>query len=272
MFLVSWWLKKLYEKELKMIKLSVCIEALYNKFPYIERIEKSAAIGVNAFEFWGWGNKDIDAIKAAKDKFGLTLATFGADAGGPLVDPSNRGKIADGMKQSAEVAHKLDCKGLIVTTGNEIPDVRRGTQHQSIVDGLKIAAKIMEDEGIILCLEPLNILVNHKGYYLATSAEGFEIIDEVGSPNVKLLYDIYHQQITEGNLIDTITANIDKIGHFHLADVPGRHEPGTGEINYKNVFKSIAETNYQGFFGTEYWSIGSDDDSLKMLLDMTKDM
>jgi len=255
-----------------MIKLSVCIEALYNKFPFIERIEKSAAVGVKAFEFWGWGNKDIDGIKAAKDKFGLTLATFGADAGGSLVDPSNRGKIADGMKRTAEVAHKLDCKSLIVTTGNEIPDVRRGAQHQSIVDGLKIAAKIMEDEGIILCLEPLNILVNHKGYYLATSAEGFEIIDEVGSPNVKLLYDIYHQQITEGNLIDTITANIDKIGHFHLADVPGRHEPGTGEINYKNVFKSIAETNYQGFFGTEYWPIGSDDDSLKMLLDMTKDM
>lgn len=256
-----------------MIKFSVCIEALYGKIPtYVERIEKVANVGMKAFEFWGFGNKDIDAIKSAKDKYGLEVATFGADVGGPLVDPANRNKIVDGLKKSAEIAHKLDCKSLIVTTGNEILGVSRDEQHKSIVDGLKIAAKVMEDEGLTLCLEPLNILVNHKGYYLYTSSEAFQIIDEVGSPNIKILYDIYHQQITEGNLIATITANIEKIGHFHLADVPGRHEPGTGEINYRNVFKSISQTGYDKFVGLEYWPIGSDDDSLKMLLDMTKDL
>jgi len=255
-----------------MIKFSVCIEALYGKLPFVERIERVADVGMKAFEFWGWGNKDIDTIKTAKDKFGLEVATFGADVGGPLVDPSNRGKIQDGLKRSAKTAHKLDCKRLIVTTGNEIQGVPREKQHQSIVDGLKVSAEVMEAEGMTLCLEPLNILVNHKGYYLSTSAEGFQILDEVGSSSIKLLYDIYHQQITEGNLIATITANIDKIGHFHLADVPGRHEPGTGEINYKNVFKSISASGYKGFVGLEYWPIGSDDDSLKMLLDMTTDM
>ncbi|MGQ9609123.1 MAG: hydroxypyruvate isomerase family protein [bacterium] len=256
-----------------MIKFSVCIEALYGKIPnYVERIERVASVGMKAFEFWGFGNKDIDAIKSAKDKYGLEVATFGADVGGPLVDPANRSKIVDGLKRSAEIAHKLDCKSLIVTTGNEIPGVSRDEQHKSIVDGLKIAAKVMEDEGLTLCLEPLNILVNHKGYYLYTSSEAFQIVDEVGSPNIKILYDIYHQQITEGNLITTITANIGKIGHFHLADVPGRHEPGTGEINYRNVFKSISQTGYDKFVGLEYWPIGSDDDSLKMLLDMTKDL
>lgn len=255
-----------------MIRFSACIEALYGKQPFIERIGKVASVGMKAFEFWGAGNKDIDAIKAEKDKHGMTLAVFGADVGGPLVDPANRGKIKDGLKRSAEIVHKLDCERLIVTTGNEIQGVSRGKQHQSIVEGLKVAAEVMEAEGITLCLEPLNILVNHKGYYLYTSAEGFQIIDEVGSPNVKLLYDIYHQQITEGNLIGTITANIDKIGHFHLADVPGRHEPGTGEINFRNVFKSISQTDYDGFVGLEYWSLGSDDDSLKMLLDMTADL
>jgi hydroxypyruvate isomerase len=255
-----------------MLKFSVCIEALYNKYPFIERIEKVSAIGMKYFEFWGWGNKDIDAIKSAKDKYGLEVAIFGADAGGPLVDPANRIKIADGMKKSAVVAHKLDCKRLILTTGNEIAGVSRNDQHRSIVEGLKIAARIMEDEDLTLCLEPLNVLVNHKGYYLSTSKEAFQIVDEVGSPKVKILYDIYHQQITEGNLIDTITANIDKIGHFHFADVPGRHEIGTGEINYKNVFKSISETKYEGFLGTEYWPIGSDDESLKNIMEMTKDM
>jgi len=256
-----------------MIKFSVCIEALYGKVPtYVERIERSASVGMKAFEFWGFGNKDIDAIKAAKDRLGMQVGTFGADAGGPLVDPSNRSKIRDGMKKSAEVAHKLDCKSLIITTGNEIAGVSREQQHQSIVDGLKVAAEIMEDEKLTLCLEPLNILVNHKGYYLSTSPEAFQIVDEVGSPSVKILYDIYHQQITEGNLIDTITANINKIGHFHLADVPGRHEPGTGEINFKNVFKSIAETGYDKFVGLEYWPKGPDDDSLRMLLEMTADL
>jgi len=188
------------------------------------------------------------------------------------VEPANRAKLPETLKKSVEIAHKLDCKRMLVTTGNEIEGVPRKKQHQSIVDGLKVAAKIVEAEDITLCLEPLNILVNHKGYYLYTSEEGFEIIDEVGSPNVGLLFDIYHQQITEGNLIDNITASIDKITHFHVADVPGRHEPGTGEINYKNVFKSISDAGYDGYVGLEYWPAGSDDDSLKYLLDMTADM
>lgn len=255
-----------------MIKFSACIEALYKDVPFTERIERVAAVGMKAFEFWGWGNKDIDAIKVAKDKAGLEVATFGANVGGSLVEPSNRDKLPDSLKRSVEVAHKLDCKRMLVTTGNEIEGVRRGGQHQSIVDGLKMAAEILESEGITLSLEPLNILVNHKGYYLSTSAEGFQIVDQVGSSSLGLLYDIYHQQITEGNLIATITDNIDKIAHFHVADVPGRHEPGTGEINYKNVFKSIAESGYDGFVGLEFWPEGPDDDALKMLLDMTADM
>ena len=255
-----------------MIRFSACIEALYRNSPFIERIEKVAAVGMKAFEFWGWGNKDIDAIKAAKDKFGLQVATFGADVGGALVEPANRVKLSEGLKRSIEVAYKLDCRRLLVTTGNEIQGVSREQQHQSIVDGLRVAAKIVEAAGITLCLEPLNILVNHKGYYLYTSAEGFQIIDEVGSPNVKLLFDIYHQQITEGNLIANITASIGKISHFHVADVPGRHEPGTGEINYKNVFKAISDSGYDGFVGLEFWPVCPDDDALKALLDMTKDL
>jgi len=251
-----------------MIKLSCCIEALFNKIPYPERIKKAASLGVPAFEFWGWSNKDLDEIKRAKDGAGINLATFSCETGGPLVDPSNRDKLVEGTKRSIEAAKKLDCQRLLVTTGNEIQGVSRAEQHKSIVDGLKAIAGMLEDAGIIVTLEPLNILVNHKGYYLYTSEEGFEIIDEVDSPSVKLLYDIYHQQITEGNLIDTITNNIDKIGHFHMADVPGRHEPGTGEINYKNVFKAISETDYDGFVGMEFWPIAPDEEAVKIVVDI----
>ena len=255
-----------------MIRFSACIEALYKDVPFVERIEKVAAVGMNTFEFWAWGNKDIDAIKAAKDKFGLKVGTFGSDVGGSLVDPSNRDNLPEAMKRSVEVAHKLDCDRMLVTTGNEIDGMSRKDQHQSIVDGLRMAAEIVEPESIKLCLEPLNILVNHAGYYLYTSDEGFQIIDEVGSPNVGLLYDIYHQQITEGNIIATITANMDKITHFHMADVPGRHEAGTGEINYKNVFKSISDSEYEGLMGLEFWPECPDDDALKALLDMVEGM
>lgn len=251
-----------------MVRLSCCIEALFNKIPYPERIKKSAKLGVPAFEFWGWSNKDLDEIKKAQDEAGIQLATFSCESGGPLVDPNCRDNLVEGTKRSIETAKKLDCQRLLITTGNEIQGVSRAAQHKSIVDGLKAIAGLLEDAGIIITLEPLNILVNHKGYYLYTSEEGFEIIGEVGSPNVKLLYDIYHQQITEGNLIDTITANINKIGHFHMADVPGRHEPGTGEINYKNVFKAISETDYDGFVGMEFWPVAPDDEAVKITVDL----
>jgi hypothetical protein len=117
----------------------------------------------------------------------------------------------------------------------------------------KLLAPLVEAVGITVVVEPLNVLVDHPGYYLTTSAEGFEILDEVGSQAVKLLFDIYHQQITEGNLLANIVPHIKQIGHFHVADVPGRHEPGTGEINYANVFHAIDKAGYEGFVGLEYW-------------------
>lgn len=236
-----------------MIALSGCAEALFRDLPFVERIAAIKDLGLPAFEFWGYANKDIDAIAGAQHKTGLAVSSISCDTGGPLVNPANRESFAPAAKRSIEVAERLGCHTLIVTVGQEVPGVSRAEQHRSIVDGIKTVTPIVERAGVTLVVEPLNVLVNHKGYYLATTAEGIEIVDEVGSPNVKLLYDIYHQQITEGNLIDTIRATIGKIGHFHMADVPGRHEPGTGEINYESVFRAIAETSYDGYIGLELW-------------------
>lgn len=116
-------------------------------------------------------------------------------------------------------------------------------------------APFLEEAGVTLVVEPLNILVDHPGYYLYSSEEAFQIIDEVGSPNVKVLFDIYHQQIMEGNLISRIQRNINKIGHFHAADNPGRHELYMGEIQYLNVFRAIEETGYRGYIGFEYFPL-----------------
>ena len=114
---------------------------------------------------------------------------------------------------------------------------------------------MLETAGRTLVIEPLNELVDHAGYYLIRSDEAFEIVEEVGSSNVKVVFDIYHQQISEGHLIRNIIQNIDKIGHFHAAGNPGRNELTRGEIHYPQVFEAIQSTNYEGYVGLEYWPV-----------------
>lgn len=244
------------------IKLSACIEMLFADLPFTDRILAAHDAGCEAVEFWGWRTKDLDAIAATIEETGLSLAAFTTDCGGDLCDPEATREWVEDAAESIETAEKLNARGLIVTTGDELMDIPRDQQHAAIVEGLESVTAYARKKNINLYLEPLNILVDHAGYYLSTSEEGFEVVEEVDSPNLRLLYDIYHQQITEGHLIPTITKNIDKIGHFHVADVPGRHEPGTGEINYENVFSAIAETEYDGFVGMEFRPTGSSEEAI----------
>ena len=245
------------------LKLSACIEMIFNTVPeFVDRIDRVADCGLPAFEFWGWHSKDLPAVRERADRLGLKIAGMGCDSTGALVDPSNTAAWVEGAKESIGKAVEFGVPTLIVTTGNEL-SMPRNLQHEAIVAGLKGIAPEAEAQGITLVLEPLNIRVDHKGYYLSTSDEGFDIVREVRSPRVKLLYDIYHQQITEGHLIPRITESIGLIGHFHCADVPGRFEPGTGEINYVHVFRAIAETDYEGFIGLEFRSTGDHGDAVK---------
>jgi hydroxypyruvate isomerase len=125
---------------------------------------------------------------------------------------------------------------------------------------------LLEEAGITLLLEPLNGKVNHPGIYLESSDEGFEIIREVGSPNVKILFDIYHQQITEGDIIRRMTSNIDLIGHIHCAGNPGRHELDSGELDYGRIFKALESAAYKGYAGIEYFPAESPTEGLMRLL------
>jgi hydroxypyruvate isomerase len=158
-----------------------------------------------------------------------------------------------GLQQSVETAKALDLNILISQVGNEVPGVPRAEQHESLVEGLKTAADLLDHTGITLVIEPLNVLVDHAGYYLIRSDEAFQVVDAVGSPQVKVVFDIYHQQISEGHLIANITNNIDKIGHFHAAGNPGRHELQIGEINYPQIFDAIVQAGFNGYLGLEYF-------------------
>jgi len=244
-------------------RLSACIEMLYTQLPFNERPAAVKKAGLPAFEFWGLGGKDLEALSRTSRDLGLEIAACVADVGGPLVAEGSAERIVEPMKASIKAAKTLGTKRMIVTVGNEIRGVERAVQHDRIVAAMKAAAPLVEDADVTLVIEPLNTRVNHKGYYLWSSDEGFQIVDEVGSPRVKLLFDIYHQQIMEGDLARRITGNLAKVGHLHVADNPGRHEPGTGEIDYAFLFRTITSAGYNGFFGLEFSPTGSPDDALK---------
>ncbi|MEK6405790.1 MAG: TIM barrel protein [Acidobacteriota bacterium] len=234
------------------VRLSVCIDMIMTEIPFLERMERVKRLGYPAFEFWEWKNKDVEAILRTKNELGLEVATIMGSGWKHMNSEDARKTFVSEIQASLATAKRLGVKTLIVTTGFEDKRIPRSEQHANYVAALKAAAPFAEQAQVTLVLEPLNIKVDHPGYYLQTAKEGFEMIDEVGSPALKMLFDIYHHQIMEGNVIQDITKNIGKIAHFHVADVPGRHEPGTGEINYANVFRAIAATGYQGFVGLEF--------------------
>jgi len=229
-------------------------------------MEKVAEAGYPGFEFGDWRAQDPTSITRLKQRLGLEcvciVGNIGVNPKGMgLCDPAEREGFLKEVRASAEAARRFETKRLVVLTGNKVSTLARDQQHASIVEGLKRAQDIVAPYGITLILEvintlapvePLNPKTNHLDYYLNRTPEAFAIVREVGSPFVKILFDLYHVQIMEGNLIETLRANIGAIGHFHVGDVPGRHEPGTGEIHHGNVFKAIYETGYRDFVAMEY--------------------
>ncbi len=250
-----------------MIKLSACIEMLFPEIEnFVDRIPAAAKAGLDAVEFWSYSGKDLEAIATASQKAGLPIAAICLEAPEGMLDMHLADRFAEDTARAIEAARIINCKTLIATTGWGKDASDRAWGHAGIVACLKAAAPLAEAAGVTLVLEPLNILVDHAGYFLSTSAEGFEIVEQVNSPAVKLLYDIYHQQITEGNLIANITSHIDDIGHFHAADNPGRNEPGTGEINYANVLAALNEAGFEKFVGLEFKPTKPTPESLKLIL------
>jgi len=230
-----------------------------------DKIRQAAALGYKACEFWGWWGEDLAAIRQAADESGVAIGSI-CTKFVSLVDPAARSEYLAGLTESIAAAKQLGCRYLISQTGQDRAGVSREEQSASLVAGLQAAAPLLESAGITLVVEPLNTRVDHPGYYLSKADEAAALIRAVGSPNVKLLYDVYHQQITEGDLIPTIRRHMDVIAYFHIADHPGRHEIGTGEINYANVLRAIAETGYDGYVGLEYFPTGSAEESLRRFM------
>lgn len=240
-----------------MAELSVCIEMVFTDHPFEERIERAAAAGAAAVEFWGWQEKDLDAVRSACEEYDVELAAMlGSDA--PLTDPDRTSAAVRDLEESIEVASDLGCPNLIVTVGPDQDDVDRDTQHEAIVDALGQVATAANSAGVTLGVEPLNTAVDHPGYYLSGSDEGRDVVAAIDSPAVGLLFDVYHQQITEGDVTRGLTDAIDDLSYVHVADNPGRHEPGTGELDYGNVLSALLDEGYDGYVGCEFSPVGDD--------------
>lgn len=235
------------------LRMSAPLDWFASKDP-LQRLEEIAAWGLPGYEWLGVPDKEPEGLRKKADSLGLELSCMGgagAIAPGGMSDPAQHDKVVEHFKMRVEVAKRVNCKHLVGLSGNVRDDITPEQQTKHVVDCIKRLAPIAEKGDVFLVMEALNPLVDHKGYFLTRTDQTMAILKEVGSPNVKMLFDIYHQQITEGNVIRNFTSNIDNIGHFHVADNPGRKEPGTGELSYKNIFKALAGTNYKQFVALE---------------------
>ena len=259
--------------ELSM-KLGLCVEMALTKLPFEKRIEQAAKLGFKFAEMWfvdmtyKGSPEDLAGI-AKKNKVTITNTVIGApdgSVGGGLTNPKNLKPWLERTKLTLDFNQRANIPATIVCTGNTVAGMSEAKMYRSVVEGLKATAELAEKAGITLLLEPLNTRYDHAGYWLADSDKGGAICREVGSRNLKMLFDCYHMQIMEGDLVNHIQKNIDVIGHFHSAGVPGRHELFLGETNYPFLLKQIEGMGYQGVFAMEYSPSMDDVKSLKQTL------
>jgi hydroxypyruvate isomerase len=241
---------------IKKLSPSLCIDAVFGDLSFDKACQSTAQANISTIEFWAWWDKDLTELEAVVNRYNLSISCC-CTKFISLVDASQRADYLQALTASITVAKRLNINTLISQVGDFIEGLPRQEQQQSLIDGLTAAAPLLEAAGITLVVEPLNDAVDHQGYYLVKSAEAFDIIKKVASPNVKVLFDIYHQQISEGNIIHNILANIEYIGHFHAAGNPGRNELQRGEVNFQNVFDAIKQTNFEGYVGLEYWPLAA---------------
>jgi hydroxypyruvate isomerase len=239
-----------------MLKYSLCIEPVFPEVDFYERIELAAGLGFDAVEFWDPAGKDLSSIAMLAARNRIEIATCCAlDAWGKHMSAPVEVVTAN-IRASVRVALDLGCSSLIVLSGPVEDNLV--AQKVRLIDNLKRAGEIAAREEVTLNLEALNSLVDHPGYYLDSANLGFEVLRQVGNPHVKLLYDVYHMQVMQGNIIATIIEHVDAIGHFHSAGVPKRHELYVGELNYRSIVKVIEAAGYKGYFGLEYWPTYAD--------------
>ena len=226
----------------------------------VDQLKFAAEQGFTAWEDNGMKGRSVeeqDRIAKAMEQFGIKMGVFIAhgsfrDKAFVTKDKDKRDRVVNDIKDSIEVAKRVNAKWMTVVPDGYVDNMEWGYQTANCIDLLRQCAAVCEPHGLVMVLEPLNWWANHPGLFLHKIPQAYEICRAVDSPSCKILFDIYHQQIQEGNLIPNIDMAWSEIGYFQCGDNPGRKEPGTGEINYRNVFGHIHSKGFEGIMGMEH--------------------
>lgn len=241
-----------------------CLDALFPGGPVERALQRLAASGFRQFEFWDWRARDLDALAAAAASGGLSAVAFSGNTfEEPLVDPQAHPQTLAHLRRSLQVAHRVGVRLLVVHVGYTRPAASRQAQWEAAVRGLRAAGELAAEAGVTLALEPLNSRVDHPGYFLDTLPEALRMLAEVDHPAVRLLLDVYHMWVMHGDLLAHLPQTLPLVAHVHVADVPGRGEPGSGTIPWREVMDALQKGGYEGAIGLECWPTGSAEVALR---------
>lgn len=240
------------------MKIDICTDIMYNGLSFSEKVSKIKENGFDAVEFWSWSDKDISEVEKATEN--MEVVCFCIDSsdkcvtdkiGRYMLTSTHKEALKTATIESVKIARRLGAKSLIAQIGDKLDDVPYDEQIGNVINSINYIKGIFEENDMTLLVEPINL--KERGNYLIPNAKtAIEIIKQINSPNVKVLYDIYHQGMENDFNIDEMIAELLYIGHIHIADVPNRSEPGTGQIDYKAVFKKLEEAGYSGNIGGEF--------------------
>ena len=254
------------------MKISCCIDMMFSYLDFYERFSAVKKCGINTVEFWKWTDKDICKVKKMLSKYNMGVSIFNLDSCDDKLSYDlsrgilNAGRTDDFLRaldESIPIYKELDASAMIVLIGENEP-----FNSENVYKTLLKAAPTVEKEAVNLIVEPLNA-TDRAGYSMPYAGPVFDVLRRVGSPNIKLLYDIYHQNMTGDFSMEDIKNNIDIIGHFHVADAPGRHEPGSGTVDYIGILNEIEKLSYDGYFGLEYRATRHDEETLGFLKEVS---
>lgn len=250
-----------------MYRLSICADTVFLDLPFEERLRKIAAAGF-LVEFWGWKGRNLDVISSDPT---IEVCGFSGTQGGSCVHPEGIADYVAGIAETTTVAKKLGASFLVVHGGELGPNgevvhkisSNPATHWITAYKALSQLAKLGEENDITYTLEVLNTKVDHVGYSINIIEDAVRLVKEVDSPHVKILFDIYHTQVEEGNVVELLQKYHPYIGHIHVADVPGRHEPGTGELNFRFVAEVLREVGYEGVVGMEAYAVADSNEAME---------
>ena len=249
--------------------LSPCLDFIFKNEHenFCDRIRAAAAMGFRAVEFHFWRNKPLEAVEKTLAETGVRLTSCLVEPRVTLVDPAAAAATLTAVRESLPIARRLDCPALVVASGPIVPGRSAAEQTDAMVDVLKSAARMAEDAGTTLLLEPVNTRVDHPGIFLDLTPDGFAVIEAVGSPRVRLLYDMYHSTCMGESPSEVLAGRMDLVGHVQIADAPGRGEPGSGSIDWHRYLAVLDDLGYRGDIGLEYRPTGDSAVSLRRTIE-----